>query len=571
MRQNISRRTVLRSGIAAGLVAVAGTGHAQAQDSEPSPAEWPQYGRDSGNTGANPDASGPSGDSQPTALWSHPIAADQPLSSPIVTGNNAIFTTGSLVVAVNIETGAVSWEYEAESPLYGPPATVATDFIGNEVYVGTATGAVVAISTATGNELWRHETKNSSLTRSAPLVARGEQLYVTGRTTLSAVSSTEQQRQWSLSQGATTTPAVGTQSVWSGTTAGIVGLSSKWDQQDRKSGSVFQQEMGSQYLTQDARGAWSEQKTPTVANGQVFVPSAGVTSINTETGVINWHFDDESMVTASPAVTDGTVYFASGTEITDIPESRAANAGTVYAVPVDQPEAEITQIRTELRDKRTELAALLDDSGGVQSIEDNPEAEQLREEIQELEQRLREQRTIGREAAAWTADVDGPVNTALAVTSDTVYVTTDSGTVYALDTSNGTEQWQYSLFEQGSKRAAVSDPVVAGDRLYVASRETGLVALGASSGTGTDGGDGSDDDETDPSQDNSDDSQSSDDGDSGTSEPTESTSSDDGDSESSDGSGPGFGLPAGLAALGGAGYLLNRRSGDLSEDVEKGE
>ncbi len=570
MNERISRRTLLSSVGVAGLSMLGVTSGQLFQQSEISADQWPQYGRDGGNTGANLDASGPSPDNggDIVELWAvSPTTAIR--GQPAITESNAVVTTTERVLGVNLGDGTVDWEYDDGQQFIGSPATVATDFISNEVYVGTDTGDVIGLSTATGEQIWQHGTANDQLVGVSPLTARGAVLYVAGSAGLSAVSTSDQTQLWTDSVNAATTPAAGANSVWTGNRLGMAGRSPAWAAHVLETFPISQSPAGDEYVTLDARGRWGEQKTPTVEDGAVYLPSRGVTSIETATGQAKWIFDAEIAVPASPAVGTDRVYFASGTALAERTPEQESNAGTVYALSVDPIETERTQLQEELASARSELAELRAAAEAGEDV-DRDEVSELRDEIETLERQRQELIRLDSSATEWTADVDGPVNTALAVTSDTVYVSTDSGTVYALDASDGTERWQYNLFEE-TKSRMVGGPVVAGDRLYVASRETGLVALGASSGTGTDGSDGSDDGETDPSQDNSADSQSSDDGDSGTSEPTESTSGDDGDSESSDGSGPGFGLPTGLAALGGAGYLLNRRSGDLSEDVEKGE
>jgi len=99
-------------------------------------------------------------------------------------------------------------------------------------------------------------------------------------------------------------------------------------------------------------------------------------------------------------------------------------------------------------------------------------------------------------------------------TGPTVYVGSADTNVYALDGASGEEVWHFE-----------TDDVIRSSPTVVADPENGDIVLEH------DANDGTTDDENDE---------------------TESMNGD-------DGSGPGFGLEAALASLGGAGYLLNRR------------
>lgn len=87
----------------------------------------------------------------------------------------------------------------------------------------------------------------------------------------------------------------------------------------------------------------------------------------------------------------------------------------------------------------------------------------------------------------WTATVEGGIEAPPTVVDGIVYVATDENRVYALDTDEGTEQWQFKRTAGDTLRAA---PVVAGDSVYVGAlstttdgRASGLYALNRADGS----------------------------------------------------------------------------------------
>lgn len=153
----------------------------------------------------------------------------------------------------------------------------------------------------------------------------------------------------------------------------------------------------------------------------------------------------------------------------------------------------------------------------------------------------------------WTFETDGPVNTSPVVAQTTVYVTSDDSYVYALDRTTGELQWRRQLRETDTQVAVgtgIGEPILSGRQLLVRTDQSGLFAFGEPRDSGQEGeqtGQASADENG---------------GETGT------ASSEDSD----DSSGPGFGIPAGLTALGGAGYLLRRRFGpDRGDSGEFGE
>jgi outer membrane protein assembly factor BamB len=87
----------------------------------------------------------------------------------------------------------------------------------------------------------------------------------------------------------------------------------------------------------------------------------------------------------------------------------------------------------------------------------------------------------------WTATVEGGIEAPPTVVDGIVYVATDENRVYALDTEEGAEQWQFKRTAGDTLRAA---PAVAGDAVYVGAlstttdgRVSGLYALNRADGS----------------------------------------------------------------------------------------
>ncbi|MWV39628.1 PQQ-binding-like beta-propeller repeat protein [Natrialba sp. INN-245] len=78
----------------------------------------------------------------------------------------------------------------------------------------------------------------------------------------------------------------------------------------------------------------------------------------------------------------------------------------------------------------------------------------------------------------WRFGTDGSVNSSPAVANGTVYVGSDDGTIYALDATSGSEQWQFET--DGPVRPS---PAVANGTVYVGSYDTNVYALDAGNGS----------------------------------------------------------------------------------------
>jgi PGF-CTERM protein len=276
------------------------------------------------------------------------------------------------------------------------------------------------------------------------------------------------------------------------------------------------------------------------------------------TGQYLWRFDVPIVVPAAPSTDGERIYVASGTAGTDPTDPEQTNAGTVYAINRDPVEEQREQILQQLRPKLRERQRILE-SGENQVGAGGS----LNDEIETLQAELDNILSLDASVPEWTAEVGAPVNTKPAVTDETVFVAAANGFIYALDATTGQQRWRHQVVDDES----LTSPVVVGDQLYVGSSQ-GLVALGVKAASGQEA-DSAEESEADDDDDETGGGDETDD----TTESTAGEEQSDGNgndgSQNSDGSGPGFGLPAGLAALGGAGYLLVSRN--VGENVQEGE
>lgn len=198
----------------------------------------------------------------------------------------------------------------------------------------------------------------------------------------------------------------------------------------------------------DGTERWSRRGTGASASPAVAVDEnvyVGVSStlyaLGVHTGTVLWEESLSRPLAGAPAVRDGTVYAATDDGNlyafeTDGGVEWTADAGaSVVGAPVPTPEG----------------VFVVGGRGGVRSVT-----------------------TDGDDG--WSESLNAPVSEPPAVGSGYVYVATDDGTVHALRTSSGWEDW---IFE--TEGEAVHAPVVGGDTVYVVADGT-VYALEASDG-----------------------------------------------------------------------------------------
>lgn len=492
MGKQVTRRELVRAttaGIGAGIFLSQGTFPVIANSGG-----WSQVGYDTGNTGYNPDAAGPT--DEPETVWSYePDTTSQ--IQPVVSNSRLYFSVGEDLTCLDPVDGTELWTATQPSTLSSPAVHDGT------VYVSTTDGNTLALDGAGGQREW--ETTLLDSNASTPTVT-ADSLYVSDNLGLYELRRSDGEIQWgiALEEPQGSVPAVTDLGVWTlGSSLVQVSSVDQFSDSSRDPESAENWERRQVANIQESRENppadetragliftapnFESQGTPSVVDDTVYLPSQGVQAIDAHSGRVEWNFDENVIITQSPTVAEDTVYFGSGlgAELAYQIEGATENAGTVYA---------------------------LDRSTG---------------------------------SVNWERDLGDPIDTQIAATSNSLYVSTKGGTIVGLDRETGDERWQLEL------AGGVGSPIVAHNRLYVGTTDRGLLALEGP-------GDGTTPTPT-PSPTPTP-------AETPTPIPERETSDPSGDTESSDdGFGAGFGLLSGLAGLCGMTYVLDRLRGRDAE------
>lgn len=163
----------------------------------------------------------------------------------------------------------------------------------------------------------------------------------------------------------------------------------------------------------------------------------------------------------------------------------------------------------------------------------------------------------------WQFEAGGPVETTPEVANGTVYVGSDDGNVYAIDQGSGEQVWQFEIGD-----SIRSSPTVADGLLYVGSDDGSLYALdieaieGGLESEEEEQQEGEQQEEEQQDEEQQEEEQQEEQEEEAMDEEEESTQEEESQEEEPDGDGPGFGVGATLAGLGGATYLLRERLGN---------
>lgn len=347
----------------------------------PERAGWHQFRTGPARTGYAPGASAPV--HRTRLRWTAPIGADV-RSPPVVAADTVFAATERGLAALDAADGRTRWTHHTGVPL--SPAAVES----GRLYAGGRDGRLHAL-TLVGDEQWAVE----------------------------------------AGRGMEATPVVDGPSVHAVSSVG------RCVTVDRESGARSGEFQGGH--------AWC--CSLATANGTAYVGSigGGVHAWDVASGLDHWQFRPDLAVSATPAVSGGTVY--AGT----------VDDGRVYAVDAATGDRRWA-VRTGDRiwgsvavDGRTVYAG--DGGGGVYALD----------------------AVSG--GAHWRADVGSAVRTSPALTDDALYVGTTDGRVIALDRDVGRRLWEFK-----TAGAVVGAPVVGDGTLYVADESGRLYALAEATG-----------------------------------------------------------------------------------------
>lgn len=298
------RRAVLKGAAAsplaaAGLPAVADDVAAQQTSDE----DWPQFQFDTGNTGHNPDGTGPT--TGVGTLW-NPFSTGDHVTSPVVV--NGVIYVGSgdgNVYAVDAADGSHQWSFGTGGTVWAPAVDAGT------VYVGSRGGHVHALDASDGTEQWRWPFPKGGAS-AAPTVANGV-VYAPGADDrFFALDASDGSERWRIFTGECAGGQVQTPAIVDGVVYITEDCGKTWAL-NASDGSV-------QWKFDDGSGR-GQASPPTVVDGTVYFGTVEADSpegntvfaVDASSGTEQWRFTftPEGDVKSSPAVANGTVFFGS--------------------------------------------------------------------------------------------------------------------------------------------------------------------------------------------------------------------------------------------------------------------
>ena len=203
---------------------------------------------------------------------------------------------------------------------------------------------------------------------------------------------------------------------------------------------------------------------PTIGYGDLyFANNSGMLyALRAGTGAVDWSYDSNRCVAASPAVADGRVYEAF---LNRPPCNSTSSDIDGRIVAFDALSGKIRWSRTIGPTESSPLVA-----GGTVYVGD------WSGKVYALDA------ATGR--TRWTFATGGKVKGAVAIDSGRVYVGSYDGHVYALDAATGRELWRASSQERlGSAGTFYSTPAVSYDRVYIGSTDGKVYSFGARTGS----------------------------------------------------------------------------------------
>jgi serine/threonine protein kinase len=147
-------------------------------------------------------------------IWGRPLQLG--LRTPTVGAGQIVVSAGTLLSALDMSSGTVSWEFQANSTITTRPA-----IFGDLVLVGTERGVLHALRASDGAELWR--TQLNGALSAAPAVSAGAIFVVDRSGGVTALSADAQQVFWHFDAGAAinATPLLADGKLFFGASNGI--------------------------------------------------------------------------------------------------------------------------------------------------------------------------------------------------------------------------------------------------------------------------------------------------------------------------------------------------------------
>ncbi|MFC7072601.1 PQQ-binding-like beta-propeller repeat protein [Halovenus rubra] len=495
-------------------------------DGEIDVSEEPGWSTDRGDLARTGHSEGVGPTEQVEARWSYePEDTKQGIAA--LDGTVYLTDESGVLVAIDQETGAPEWEFEAGRGI--PCAPSVTD---GTVYVGSRDEHLYAVDAESGEEQWSVEATGSFATfGSPPTVADGVVYASCEDGTLYAVDADSGSVEWTFERRSdfTCSPAVvnGMAIAGAGNTLYAVDIESgemRWQFESGGIGDIdsspavvgdtlyfggtekefhaLSVEQGMEQWTVELDD--SVNSAVAVVNGTVYAGADDATlyAFDAATGDEEWAVPVDNAMRSAPAVADGIVYATSGSQIQahdadngrelfsfehtgDLSLSPVVANGTLYAGGYEfnafgeyRPDAVPSQDAKDT-DEDAEAAA-----------EDADEADDAAEDVttpDEVEGWATLRGTVDRTGsagdapteavrAAWTYEGDRGLDSAPAVDGTTAYIG-DSSEVAAVDIESGDRLWSFEADD-----TIGGNPVVADGTVYAGSYDQHFYAIDADTG-----------------------------------------------------------------------------------------
>jgi outer membrane protein assembly factor BamB len=234
-----------------------------------------------------------------TKIWNYPTEGQGSSSPAVVDGVVYIGSSEGNLYALNASTGSKIWNYTVMNVGRGTVVKSSPGVVDGVVYFGALDGNVYALKASTGEKIWNHTVKLG--VGSAPSVSKGIVYVCSDLGYLYALNATSGGEIWSFTvsdllqriQGYSPTVADGVVYVRSSDLGELYAI-------DAHTGTQIWKNSGSFHVRGSA-----------AISGDVVY--SGTSALNASTGEEIWHFPtDGDKVYASPAVSNGVLYVASG-------------------------------------------------------------------------------------------------------------------------------------------------------------------------------------------------------------------------------------------------------------------
>lgn len=391
--------------------------------SSPLPGEWTMFRHDLAHTGSTGlTTTSPQG----TLKWEFSTGAPIHSSPAVVDGTVYIGSRDWTLYALDAETGARRWEFKAESWVESSPAVA-----NGVVYFGSNDGRLYALDANTGEKLWDYKTRYP--VKSSPAVADGIVYFGSDDYYVYALDAVTGTKLWEFETDSHVT------------------------------------------------------SSPVVANGILYIGSMDgfVYGLHAQNGRFRLRVRPYQPVIASPSVADGVVYFNSAGYLYAIDGNARNWPGEhdfrgwwlqLWAFRLAPQPPPISGFLWRLALGFSSPSSPVMADGTVYTAADT---RLYRLDIDKIDfQKLAEMRNPWERyqylttESGWVFSAGGKIRSSPALGNNTIYVASEDGRLYAVDTATGRNIWDFTT---GGK--LTSSPTLVGGTIYVGSHDGKVYAI----------------------------------------------------------------------------------------------